>query len=301
MKRYKTIGLVLGGVALFFVALDGLLRLLGTGVPPGTLCPDGSPNGAFRYEPRNQYLETSPDDESDYVVCFGDGWTFGLGVERREAWPAVLEQLLQRHDPNLRVVNSAAVGETSTDVAKIFKRQLVRYRSRQAVVMIGAADATPADLLEKYPPGDPFKAGFCRPPRWRLGHVLARRLEGYKLRLYPLDPPDDQSSRDRRIGITQAQLNFMKIAGAAQELGARVIFVTYPKLSPVQPGDPHLPLESRYNFLVAGAVTVCDGAICDLEKRWGDKTGDYLLSWMLWPHPNAKGHADIAKAVAGLL
>jgi lysophospholipase L1-like esterase len=231
-------------------------------------------------------------------VCFGDAWTFGLGVSRAETWPAQLESLLVRHDPDARVVNAASTLTTAADVARLFRREVTRYRAAQAVVFVGAQDAAPADVLQKHPLGDPFHPANCRRPTWRLGHLLRRRLQTYRLWVDPPDPPDQEAKIERRQSVTQTQTALLDIAQAAQAAGVRLVFVTYPTLHLRRAGRPYLPLENRYNFLIQTAAASFGARMVDLAARWGDKTPDYLLPWMMWPHPNAAGHLDIARAVA---
>ncbi len=282
------------------IALDLLLRAFGVGAPPAAYCPDGAPRGAARYEPRNVYLETRPDDASHFVVCFGDSWTWGVGVRAAETWPAKLETLLRRHDPEARVVNAAEPNATAADMARIFPRQTTRYRARQAVVFVGAQDAAPRKLLDKYPPGDPYQPRDCRRPWWRLGAAIGRRALLHKFRIEPLDPPESRTSVERRGTLAQAEMALLQIAETAHEQGVEVVFITYPAL-PTQSGAPHLPLENRYNFLIAAAAASFDAKVVDLESRWRNRTAEFLLPWMLWPQPNAAGCRDIAHAVAEML
>jgi len=283
------------------IALDLLLRLFGVGAPPTGYCPDGSPRGAARYEPRNVYMETRLDDVANYMVCFGDAWTWGVGLPREQTWPAQLEKLLRRHDPEASVVNAAEPGSLSADVAKLFLRQVRRYRAKQAVVFVGAQDATPKVLLDKYPPGDPFRPRDCPRPTWRLGHSFGRRILSHEWRVRPLDPPDAKDAGARRATLAQTQMSLLQIAQTAQDEGVELVFVTYPALPVQKVGAPHLPLENRDNFLISTAAASFDAKVCDLERRWGGRTADYLAPWLLWPQPNAAGCADIARAVAETL
>jgi acyl-CoA thioesterase-1 len=47
------------------------------------------------------------------VLCLGDSLTEGFGVERAAAWPALVENLLQKKHPGIKVINSGISGSTS--------------------------------------------------------------------------------------------------------------------------------------------------------------------------------------------
>jgi lysophospholipase L1-like esterase len=295
--RWLAPAIVIGALLL----IEILLRLIGAGVPPPRYCADGSPRGRFGYGVRNRYVDSIPADTAHYVVCFGDSWTFGLGVTADEAWPARLETLLKKHDANARVVNAAVAHAVTADVARVFRPLIIRYRARQVVIFVGAQDATPLDLLKAHPLGEPFHQGDCPRPWFRLGHWFSRRWFAFQLRLHPLDPVDNKLPVERRSSMTATQMNLLALAQTASELGVTAVFVTYPTLPPGAHDMPLLPLENRYNFLIHAAAAAFSLPEVDLEKRWGDRTERYLLPWLIWPHPNAAGHADIAKAIAAAL
>lgn len=54
-------------------------------------------------------------DSRPAIVCFGDSLTAGQGLDATEAYPAVLQKLLDRQGYRYRVVNLGASGETSQD------------------------------------------------------------------------------------------------------------------------------------------------------------------------------------------
>jgi len=55
-----------------------------------------------------------PDDDRPAIVAFGDSLTAGYGMEIEEAWPARLQERLDREGLALRVVNAGVSGETSS-------------------------------------------------------------------------------------------------------------------------------------------------------------------------------------------
>ncbi len=288
-------------VLVVLALLEIVLRLTGTGVPPPSFCPDGSPRGKFRYGIRNRYLDARPNDVARYVVCLGDSWVFGLGLKTEDTWPARLEALLKKHQPDTRVVNASLPDATSADVRQLLRPMINRYHAKAVVIMVGAQDAAPVELLKQHPLGQPFRDGNCPRPWFRLGHLLARRWQGFQLRLHPPDPEDNKSRLERRLTVTESQMNLLDLGQFTADAGVRAVFVTYPKLPPGKHGAPFLPLESRYNFLIHAAALSFGHGEVDLEKRWGGQTERFLLPWLDWPHPNANGHADIAQAVAAAL
>jgi len=283
------------------IAVDLVLRIFGAGVPPKNFCSNGAPRGSYRYAPRNRYVDAPTDSSMHFIICFGDSWTYGLGVAAEQTWPAALEKLLGRRETQARVVNAAVCGATAAEVAKNFERQVKRYQARRVVLMVGAQDAMPLALLKKDPPGDPYKTQSCPQPWWRLGNLIARRYQAFQLRLHNPDPPDGKENIARRESITETQMQLMELARRAGDLNVTAVFVTYPVL-PVGPhAAPFWPLEARNNFLIRAAAESFGHLICDLETRWGERTEKYLMDWMNWPHPNAAGHADIAQAVFEML
>ena len=68
--------------------------------------------------------ETAVDKGGKYrVLCFGDSWTFGWGVDAEKSWPKKLEQLLQaRGHRSVEVVNCGQGGQYSTTYLRYMSR-----------------------------------------------------------------------------------------------------------------------------------------------------------------------------------
>ena len=205
-------------LAAVLVVLDLALRHYSVGVPPPEFCPDGSPRSEFSYQSRNAYEQEEIEREGQYIVCFGDSWTYGLGVRFAETWPAKLEALLQEKEPETRVVNTARVLTTTADVVEMFDREITRYRSRRAVVLVGAQDAAPLALLREYPPGNPYEAKECPQPLWRLKHWLQRRTLAFRLSVEPPDPPDNKEYIPRRSTVADTQMLLFRLGQLAAEV-----------------------------------------------------------------------------------
>jgi len=293
--------LIIPAVSAVLLAVDLLLRVLGTGVPPAAYCDNGTPRSNHRYQTRNPYVDAPPDEMSRYILCFGDGWTFGLGVKQADTWPQRLENILRDHDEQVYVANLATVRDTASDIAKNFTMQVKRYRAKTAVVMTGLIDAQPVERWRKFPPGDPFAPRVCSRPWWRLGHELGRRRLAFRLRLEHQKEMEEKRFVERVGSVAQVQEALFSIARQAEDLGVRLVLVTAPKMPTPTGSAPRLPLENGYNFLIQVTGQSFQLPLCDLEKRWGEKTQDYLLDWLLWPMPNEQGHLDIARAVAASL
>lgn len=54
------------------------------------------------------------DDSRPALIAFGDSLTAGYGIERTEAWPARLQELLDAEGLGYRVVNAGVSGETTS-------------------------------------------------------------------------------------------------------------------------------------------------------------------------------------------
>lgn len=76
------------------------------------------------------------------ILCVGDSYTYGLGVERQEAYPAQLEVLLKGKFGNnaAEVINAGRPGINTPILANCFQEMLDDYRPDIVLVMIGTND-----------------------------------------------------------------------------------------------------------------------------------------------------------------
>jgi lysophospholipase L1-like esterase len=274
-------------------------RLLGLGVPPAAYCPDGSPREGHAFAQRGH----APSEliQAPYILCFGDGWTYGVGVPLEQTWPAVLQETLVASGAKNRVLNFAGPTDTTSEVAGRLPGAFRTFHPSVAVVFVGAQDAVPLKLAAEFGLGAALEPKRCRRPVSFFGHWLGRQRLAFRLWRDDPDRPDNKEFLPRRGTVAATQRALLDIAQLADLSDVRVVFVTYPDLARRPTGPPFLPLESRYNFLIQGAANESGASLVDLRSRWGEHTPEYLLDWLIWPHPNAAGHADIAAAVAAAL
>lgn len=288
---------------LLIVLIDVVLRLLGTGVPPRNYCADGAARDGFRYEPRLRPADQTPDPQQRTVLCLGDSWTFGLGLPETNTWPRRLEYLLQQRDDAFRVINLARPENTSAEVVGQLHQAIVKYRPEKVVVFVGLQDAMPHQLFKQYPLPVPEQTHACGRPSWRLAAIAQNRYRGWRWSIEPIDPPENKEFLDRRLAVYQTLEHLRTIRQEAEVNDIDLVLITYPEFNLPDDPHPHLPLEYRNNYLIRQTA---DGAprvkLLDLGDRYRlASAADYLLPWMLWPHPNDELYYEIAIALAELL
>jgi len=108
------------------------LAAAGCGGPPAPL-----PESATK-RPAEQNAAASADKRA-VIVAFGDSLTAGYGVPRDAAYPAVLQQLLDKRGLRYRVVNAGLSGDTTAGgLARV--DTVIGYRPRIVVLELGAND-----------------------------------------------------------------------------------------------------------------------------------------------------------------
>jgi lysophospholipase L1-like esterase len=80
--------------------------------------------------------EPSPPERMDIqrVVAVGDSFTFGMGVEAEEAWPALLQERLDQPGRPVEALNLGVCGYTIEDYLAVLERKTPVWGPRVAVV-----------------------------------------------------------------------------------------------------------------------------------------------------------------------
>lgn len=68
------------------------------------------------------------------IAAVGDSYTFGLGVDETETWPAVLERLLNQNGERYEVLNFGVCGYNSHDEALIIRNKVLAWNPDLIVI-----------------------------------------------------------------------------------------------------------------------------------------------------------------------
>lgn len=115
--------------------------------------------------------EPLPEDTAGLyrIVVLGDSFTFGQGVGENEAYPNVLESLLnQAPEPTQRaydVLNLGVSGYTTQDESLLLEHRGMKWSPRLVIIgyVLNDPDTTQYQPLERY---------FLTPPWWQHSHLL---------------------------------------------------------------------------------------------------------------------------------
>ena len=144
--------------------------------------------------------------EAPVIVAFGDSITAGLGVAEKEAWPAVLQQLLATANRPATVINAGVSGDTTAGGKARLAWSIdgSNPKPTSAVVALGGNDA-----LRALAPEEAFRnldaiistlkkrhmavllAGMLAPPNLGADYgrdfrdIYARLADKHKILLYP--------------------------------------------------------------------------------------------------------------------
>lgn len=70
------------------------------------------------------------------IVCMGDSLTYGYGVKRAAAWPALVSHMLE----DVEMVNCGISGDTTSGMMSRFERDVLREKPKMMFLMGGSND-----------------------------------------------------------------------------------------------------------------------------------------------------------------
>ncbi len=250
------------------------------------------------------------------VVCVGDSWTYGIGVENHETYPAQLEAVLDdQHQLQTQVINLGQPGAGSLRIARIL-RSFLAEGDAELVVWLGGANSDPRATAQVEGPGG-LLGHSLRP---LLSHSASYRLltqlvARARLRSDPLLHSMEHNTGEtipffaaleaRREALVR---NLARVDDLSTAFGAQLLVLTYPVPS-VLPHEDWVTHRTTNEHIRQGAAA--RGLwLLDLERAYdsgGDGTrfllhGDRKLKrGELDLHPGISGNRLVAERVAAAI
>ncbi len=234
----------------------------------------------FRDDPFNPW----EDRESYRIVLLGDSVAWGYGVDTEDAFPQLLERLINEDipdaSPQVEIFNLAVMGYSTAQQARLLELRGKTYNPDLVMVAYVLNDPDEVDGgLSRYfdPPSFYLKDSFIRFRRWWAAERIGRtRGGGYPEVVHTLYWDDVKKNLDRFQDISE-------------EEGVPILFVQVPAFTWEGDRYPELKLEKRLSgefekrgFMVHPLWPAFRGT--DAES----------LRYDYW-HPNEEGHQMIAE------
>jgi len=265
---------------------------------------------------RGPEVEMRPRSGVQRVVVLGDSVVFGQGVAQDDAFPAELERRLDAANPGAyEVLNGGVPGYDAVAEARLLER--LGLALAPEIVVVGtslndydvAPQYSPLGLLirkelDRRTPDLVDRSEFLTLLRWLAGGLRARVGDKPVVRLPAGDDPGlarlveqihlgfyhhpDPAEWER---LRAAYGDFARLAGARH---LRLLVAIFPEGYQVGRPDPDLTPQRRLLDLCAEVHLQC----LDLQPAFAAAGGALFLDVQ---HPNARGHAVAADAIATVL
>lgn len=247
---------------------------------------------------------------SDFrIACLGDSNTYGLWVEREEAWPSQLEALWNAVDDRapIEVVNLGYPGTNSGQLVRDLPRILRSVAPDLVVVLVGVNDVWTRPVATSLGDDVPI---WQRLRIWRLYRIAVTTLWPPELAVTTEEHTEDARRGTVRYGGETFRFGFERDESFAWEeiapvlesnlrtlvtrsraAGVDVVLLTYPS-----PGAGYV-FASRIARRVASHL---DTGLVDLYPPFAELCPEAQCPEHLFPdtHPRPDGYALMARAIA---
>jgi len=217
------------------------------------------------------------------LLALGDSNTYGLYLEREQAYPALLAARWNRDLPgSLQVVNLGYPGNNSSVILRDLAANLREHRPQIVTIMVGVNDfwTIPVETAGDSSAGAGLGAALRSRSRvYKLGYMLWRSVAG-PLKDTTVVRTEDPSAR-------RLDRNLDRIAEIVEQHEARLLVLTY----------PYGELQNHCNRRLRGFAERAGLALVDTTDAYASRCGSTHCEELLFfdNHPSAAGHEMIAR------
>lgn len=313
-RRLLALGLGLGVVGGLFGAAEVRQRGREGGRMAVVTDPPGMKYafGAEHHEPRGWQEGMAPKPKRAgiwRVLCVGDSVTYGVHVAPNEAWPAQLQRLI----PDAEVHNLGVTGYDAEQVAALVSSRLLAWKPDLVVWLSYVNDLSPTQMLYGTDTGDAIFVGTTVPDgaqivpdplaRWLLARsALFRNIQGVVYNRYLAAHPQQEPEQ----GWYQQQVAALVAWSATNHVPLVVgaapphVMATPDACSKLMSDPTFCPSNAeRYRVILdtlrSNGLDPMDGA-----AAWAQTGAPHFFPPSVNDpdHPNAAGHAALARAFA---
>lgn len=240
-------------------------------------------------------------NQNTIIACYGDSWTYGLGVAERAAYPTALQRALELSGiKDVTVINRGQPGAGINNVSKLVRADLIKSPLPNIIViLVGNNDVQTATHLARAN-SLPSKSMTRRktPFAYRLLRELVLHIRHQHF------PKCEKTKSGMSVITFEGQLQSLLADIIRHEI--RPLVLSYPL--PVHPLKPQLFLRNGFDVLTTAqyrAAHSLDVRFLDLQPAFDNHPGDAVWLNSYYTHPNELGYALMAAtmlpAIADLL
>jgi lysophospholipase L1-like esterase len=217
------------------------------------------------------------------ILALGDSNTYGLYLEREQAYPALLERRWnESHEsPKLEVINLGYPGNSSSKILRELPQALATYEPNIITLMVGVNDFwTPP--LESAGSGEPPSAGG-----WLREHSRLFKLF-YMIKQQIAGPVPALREAPASPDMARLRRNLLSITGLTRERNIELILLTY----------PHGEVQGIANRELRHAAASAGLELVDIEEAFRPRCAAGCDDLLFFDnHPKGDGHALIADTI----
>jgi lysophospholipase L1-like esterase len=232
------------------------------------------------------------------LAVLGDSFTFGFGVEEKDTYPSLVQDLLNqrssRPEERFEVLNFGVVGYSTRDEAVVLEKEALALHPRGVIIgyVLNDPEIDPRPSLHKY---------FDPPVWWRHSHLLRLgHLAWNTLQVWVRGGGDYQRYLHAPAGEKwqSVRVAFRRIRTCAEGEGAWVLVAIFPL------ARGHSWNDYAYRDLhaqVAAEAKANGFHVVDLLDAFRDHRPDQLVLSDTDDHPNPLAHRLAAQAIVQAL